>query len=77
MTRKSQHVVPASKGGWNVKKSGASRATRHFTNKEDAIKFGREVSKNSRTELYIHKKDGTIFKKATYDNNSFLSRDEK
>ena len=77
MARKSQHVVPASKGGWNVKKAGATRATKHFNRKEDAVKYAREVSKNSQSELYIHKKDGTIQKKDSHGNDPFPPKDKK
>lgn len=66
MAKKSQHVVPSSSGGWNVKKSGSARASKHFSTKEEAVKFGRAISKNSNSELYIHKQDGTIQKKDSY-----------
>ena len=66
MSGKSHHVVPALNGGWNVVKSGAKRATRHFDNQEDAIAWGRELSKKQGKVFIIHKRDGTIAKKAYY-----------
>ena len=63
---KSHHVVPAVKGGWNVRRSGAERASRHFDDKETAIKYARLVCKNQKTELYIHRKDGSIAHKDNY-----------
>lgn len=63
MSRKTHHVVPAPQGGWNVKKGGATRASKHFDKKQDAIDRGREISHNQSSELVIHKKDGTIARK--------------
>jgi len=60
MPRKTHHVVPDSNGGWNVKKGGSERASKHFDKKENAIGWGRVVSRNQKTEFVIHKKDGTI-----------------
>jgi hypothetical protein len=55
---KSHHVVPNSKGGWDVKPGGGEKAIKHFPTKQPAIDFGRGVSQNQHTELYIHGKDG-------------------
>jgi predicted RNase H-like HicB family nuclease len=48
------HVIPSLRGGWEVKKSGASRASRRFEHKQDAVKYGRRVSQNRQTQLVIH-----------------------
>ena len=77
MARKSQNVVPSTRGGWSVKKEGALKATRNFETKVEAVKFGRDVSKNSKSELYIHKKDGTIQQRDSYGNDPFPPRDRK
>lgn len=60
MSRLSHHVVPAPYGGWSVKKGGATRASRHFDTKDEAITWGREVSRKKHSEFVIHKEDGTI-----------------
>ncbi len=61
MARKTHHVVPDSnRGGWNIKRGGASRASKHFDTKADAEKAARKISRNQRTELVIHGKDGKI-----------------
>jgi hypothetical protein len=60
MPRKTHHVVPNSDGGWDLKKGGGERAIKHFDIKQDAVDFGRVVSKNQESELIVHKKDGTI-----------------
>lgn len=66
MAKKSHHVVPAPRGGWSVKKSGAERALKHFENKKDAIRWAREVSRSGRTELFVHGRDGRIVQKDSY-----------
>jgi len=71
---KSNHVVPSkAKGGWAVKKLGATRASKSFKIKDEAVKYGRKMSKSEKTELYIHKKDGTIQNRYSYgtDSSSF------
>jgi hypothetical protein len=57
---KSQHVVPKSDGGWAVRQSGTSRASKTFSTKGDAVSYARDRAKQGRGELYIHGKDGTI-----------------
>ena len=54
------HVVPNPKGGWDVKRGGAARASSHHDIKQDAIDRGREISRNQNTELRIHNRDGRI-----------------
>ena len=60
MTRKTHHVVPAPRGGWNIKKGGAQRASSHFDIKTEAINAGRQISRNQRTEFLIHNRNGRI-----------------
>lgn len=57
---KTHHVVPNPKGGWDVKRGGAERASSHHDTKEAAIDRGREISRNQQTEFRIHNKDGRI-----------------
>jgi len=56
----SHHVVPNPDGGWDVKRGGANRASSHHGTKQQAIDYGREISRNQNTELRIHNKDGRI-----------------
>jgi hypothetical protein len=62
-----QHVVPNSKGGWDVRVSGASRASRAFATKDDAVRYARILAQNAKSGLYIHAKDGTIKGKSSYN----------
>jgi len=72
MIKCSNHVVPSSaKVGWTVRKSDSTRTSKSFKRKEDAIKYGRELSKNEKTELYIHKKNGLIQDRHSYGIDPF------
>ena len=66
---KSHHVVPNPKGGWDVKVSGGEKAIKHTDTKQPAIDVAREISKNQKTELYIHNKDGQIGNKDSHGND--------
>lgn len=57
---KTHHVVPSPKGGWDVKRGGGERASGHYDTKAEAVSQGREVSRNQKTELKIHNKNGRI-----------------
>ncbi len=71
----SNHVVPSkAKGGWAVKKSGASKPLKSFRTKAKAIEYGRSISKSEKTELYIHKRDGTIQNRSSYSKAPILSK---
>lgn len=73
MKRRSNHVVPSNeRGGWTVKKSGSTRASKSFERKEDAVRYGRQLSKREKTELYIHKRDGTIQERNSYCKDAIL-----
>lgn len=74
MEKKSNHVVPSS-SRWVVKKSGAERASKTFDTKEKAIAYGRELSKNEKTELYIHKSNGMIQNRNSYGNDPYPPKD--
>ena len=66
MQKKSNHVVPSKSEGWSVKKSGSTRASKNFDTKNEAIQYGRQLSRNEHTELYIHKKNGMIQERNSY-----------
>ncbi len=66
MSGNSYHVAPNIKGKWSVIKSGSIRALRTFCTQQDAIEYGRKLSIDSRSNLVIHRRDGTVQKKDTY-----------
>lgn len=66
MAKTSHHVIPAIQGGWSVKKGGAERASKHFEKQTQAIDWARNASKNAKSELVIHRRDGTIRQKDSH-----------
>lgn len=69
MGKKNVHVVPNPKGGWDVKRPHAKRASRHTETQQEAIDTGREMAMNSSSELNIHNKKGRIREKNSYGND--------
>jgi hypothetical protein len=65
MAKANQHVVPGQRG-WAVRKSGASRASRIFGTRRDAVTYARQLAQKEGSELYIHGRDGTIRERDTY-----------
>ena len=63
---KNQHVVPSKNGGWDVKGEGNTKATKHFDDKQAAISHARDISRNQKSELVIHNKDGRIAQKDSH-----------
>jgi hypothetical protein len=63
---KTRHVVPNKNGGWDSKKGGAEKASKHFDIKIDAEKYSRDLSKKEKGELFIHGKDGKIQRKDSH-----------
>jgi uncharacterized protein YdaT len=71
--RKEHHVVPH-KDGWAVKRENSERASSVQKTKGDAVRIGREISKNQGTEFIIHKKDGTIQESDSHGNDPRSSK---
>ncbi len=71
------HVISNPRGGWSVKKEGADRASKITPTQKEAITVARTISKSEKTELVIHKKDGTIQRKDSHgpDKNPPKDRD--
>jgi len=74
--QKSHHVVPNPDGGWDVKKAGSERASKHSDTKQEAVEKGIQISQNQGIELYIHGKDGKIQKKDSHGNDPFRPKDK-
>lgn len=72
-----RHVVPNPEGGWDDKKEGASRASRHFDTQQEAIEAARETARREKTELSIHRKDGRIREKDSYGNDPYPPKDKR
>ena len=74
---KSVHVAPAIDGGWSVRKAGADRASKLFPTKAAAESWGRTQSIKDRSELVIHRLDGTIAHKNSHGKDSNPPSDRK
>jgi len=64
------HVTPNINGGWSVRKGGSAKATRVFKNRDEAVEFAKKIARNSKTGLFIHKKDGKITKYRSFEKKS-------
>jgi hypothetical protein len=67
--RQEHHVVPNPDGGWDVRRNNSERASIHRERKEDAVRDGREISRNQGTEFVIHDKHGVIRQSDSHGND--------
>ena len=77
MSKKSQHVVSNQNGGWSVRKTGTSLASKVFSTQNDAIDYARSRAKEGKLELYIHRRDGTIRERDSYGNDPMPPKDKR
>jgi hypothetical protein len=62
----SNHVIHAHlRDGWAVRKSTASRASRVFKTKKEAIDYGIKISNAQNIPLYVHELNGMVADKIT------------
>ena len=71
MAKGTHHVVPNPKGGWDIKKGGSDRSSGHYDTKKQAIDKSREISRNQKTELKIHNKNGKISQSDSHGNDPY------
>jgi len=76
MKKADQHVVPRN-GSWAVRRTGAERATKLFETQKEAIDHARTIARKENTELFVHRKDGTIRERNSYGNDPFPPKDGK
>ena len=69
--RKNQPVTPHPSGGWQVKGSGNSKATKRTSTQAEAVKIARSIAINQKSELLIHGENGRIREKNSYGNDPF------
>jgi len=68
---KNQHVTPHPSGGWQVKGAGNSRATVRTGTQKSAITIAKSIAQNQKSELVIHRSNGTIRQKNSYGNDPY------
>ena len=71
-----QHVVPQG-DGWAVKGEGNERADSLHDTQAEAIERAREIAINQRSEVVIHRPDGTIRDKDSYGKDPCPPKDKK
>jgi len=68
MRRRGKHVVVTADGEWTVRDSGGIRAGRRkFKSRDAAIKFARILSERDRIPLYVHRTDGSVESKVSFE----------
>ena len=67
---KNQHVVPHG-NEWAVRGEGNGRPTSIHRTQAEAIEAAREIARNQRSELVIHRSDGRIRDRDSYGNDPF------
>ncbi|OPX58629.1 MAG: hypothetical protein A4E25_01570 [Methanobacterium sp. PtaB.Bin024] len=60
------HVITSKKGGWDVKRDGAVKASGHFDTREEAIEFAEKEGERYNVEVFIHSEDGKIEKREEF-----------
>lgn len=69
-SRKVVHVVPSSKGGWDVKQERKAEPVSHHNLKDRAIDKARSEAKaDGPGQVRVHGKDGKIQTEWTYGND--------
>ena len=76
MSKKNQHVVPSGKD-WAVKGAGNDRATKIVPTQAEAINIARSIAIHNKSEVVIHRPNGTIRDKDSYGNDSNPPKDKK
>ena len=71
--QKNQHVLPHGKK-WAVKGDGNLRNTALLNSKKEAIKIARKISRNQKSELFIHTRDGRISGRDSFGKDPFPPR---
>lgn len=74
--KKNQHVVPYN-GEWAVRGAGNNRVTSVHQTQGAAIEAARDIAINRKSEVIIHRSDGTIRDRDSYGNDPFPPRDKR
>lgn len=73
MSTGNQHVVPHG-DRWAVQGAGNGEVTKVTDTQAEAIKAGRKIAKQQKTELFIHGRDGRIRERDSYGSDPFPPR---
>jgi hypothetical protein len=73
---KDVHVVPRD-GKWAAVRPGNDRASGVFPTQKQAVNEGRQIARNSNSELLIHGRNGQIRARDSYGNDPCPPKDQK
>lgn len=73
---KNQHVVPY-KNKWAVRGEGNKKVTSPHATQAEAIPKARKIAINQRSEVVIHRPDGTIRDKDSYGKDPCPPKDKR
>jgi hypothetical protein len=76
-SQKSVHVVPNGGNGWRVHDTSGKTPDQQFRTQGAAIEAGRDIAKDQRTELRIHRQNGQIRDSISYGNDPNPPKDKK
>ena len=74
---KNIHITHRKGGEWAVKGEGDERASSLHGTQAAALKVGRELAQQNRSELVIHGRDNRIIDKDSFGNDPNPPRDKK
>jgi hypothetical protein len=77
MSKKDYHVTTHPEGGWQVKREGADRASSRHPTQGEASERGRELAKQEKVEVVIHRPDGTIRDSDSFGRDPNPPKDQK
>lgn len=77
MSEKINMLFPRPDGNWGVRGEGNSKITKVTSTQAQAIEIAREIAKNQRSEVVVHRKDGVIRDKDSYGKDPCPSRDKR
>ncbi|QRN03028.1 DUF2188 domain-containing protein [Legionella sp. MW5194] len=72
--RNEHHVVPNTKGGWDIKKTNVQASLGHYSTKKEAVNQARIMSRSAQSELVIHNKNGQIAVKDSHGHDPRSSK---
>lgn len=67
---KNQHVVPHNEK-WGVRGAGNEKVTKVADTQKQAIEIAKEIAKNQKSEVVIHRPNGEIRDTNSYGNDPF------
>lgn len=68
MAKKAVHITPSG-NNWKVRTAGSERAVKITSTQSEAIQVGRRIAINQKSELIVHRANGTIGRKDSFGND--------